>query len=47
MLPAAAGFAAALQSRAFADAMPRLEQLRSTLEHLLFGEGALGDRIVR
>jgi len=41
-VPAAAGFAAALQSRAFAHAMPRLEQLRGTLEHLLFGEGALG-----
>jgi cysteine desulfurase len=39
--PAAAGFAAALQSRAFADAIPRLEQLRSRLEHLLLTEGAL------
>jgi cysteine desulfurase len=39
--PAAAGFAAALQSRAFADVMPRLEQLRSRLEHLLLTEGAL------
>ena len=40
--PAAAGFAAALQSRAFANVMPRLEQLRSRLEHLLLTEGALG-----
>jgi cysteine desulfurase len=39
--PAAAGFAAALQSRAFADAMPRLDQLRSRLEHQLLTEGAL------
>ena len=31
-LPAAAGFAAALQSRAFAQAMPRLSELRSKLE---------------
>ena len=31
-VPAAAGFAAALQSRAFADAMPRLAQLRASLE---------------
>ena len=40
--PAAAGFAAALQSRAFADAMSRFEQHRNKLEHLLFSEGALG-----
>ena len=39
--PAAAGFGAALQSRAFADVMPRVEQLRSRLEHLLLTEGAL------
>ena len=39
--PAAAGFAAALQSRAFADAIPRLKELRSRLEHLLLTEGAL------
>lgn len=30
--PAAAGFAAALESRAFADAMPRLEELRLRLD---------------
>ena len=30
--PAAAGFAAALESRAFAEAMPRLEQLRRRLD---------------
>jgi cysteine desulfurase len=39
-MPAAAGFAAALRSGAFADAMPRLELLRSKLEELLFKEGA-------
>ena len=31
-LPAAAGFAAALQARAFAEAMPNLAELRATLE---------------
>ena len=40
--PAAAGFAAALQSHAFVDSMPRLEQLRRKLEHLLFTEDAIG-----
>jgi cysteine desulfurase len=40
--PAAAGFAAALQSRAFVNSMPGLEQLRGKLEHLLFAEDAIG-----
>jgi cysteine desulfurase len=39
--PAAAGLAAALQSRAFAEAMPRLKQLRKGLEHLLLTDGAI------
>ncbi len=34
-LPSAAGFAAAIQSRAFAEAMPRLTQLRSRLEQAI------------
>lgn len=40
-LPAAAGFAAALQSRAFADAMPRLAELRSKLEEAIVEAGGL------
>ena len=49
-LPAAAGFAAALQSRAFADAMPRLAELRRRLEEAIASEGGLvvageGERI--
>ena len=39
-VPAAAGFAAALQSRAFTDAMPQLEQLRQALEEALVSAGA-------
>ena len=42
-LPAAAGFAAALQSRAFAEAMPRLAELRERLEQAIgpaIGAGA-------
>ena len=38
-LPAAAGFAAALQAEAFAEAMPRLTELRTTLEQALVGAG--------
>jgi len=49
-LPAAAGFAAALQSRAFAEAMPRLAELRSKLEEAIVAAGgtviaAAGERI--
>jgi cysteine desulfurase len=40
-LPAAAGLAAALRSRAFANAMPRLEALRRKLEEALRGAGGL------
>ena len=42
-LPAAAGFAAALQARAFAEAMPRLAELRAKLEQAIgpaIGAGA-------
>jgi cysteine desulfurase len=39
-LPAAAGMAAALQSRAFADAMPQLAALREKLEQDLVATGA-------
>ncbi|MEO5612818.1 MAG: aminotransferase class V-fold PLP-dependent enzyme [Sphingomicrobium sp.] len=45
-LPAAAGFSAALQSRAFAEAMPRLAEFRAKLERAIgpaIGAGA--DRI--
>ncbi|MEO6582120.1 MAG: aminotransferase class V-fold PLP-dependent enzyme [Sphingomicrobium sp.] len=38
-LPAAAGFAAALQSRAFADAKPRLLGLRSIVEEAIVASG--------
>jgi cysteine desulfurase len=38
-VPAAAGFAAALQSRAFADATPRLAQLRENLERAIAEAG--------
>ena len=38
-LPAAAGFAAALQSRAFVEAMPRLAELRSKLEEAIVAGG--------
>ena len=38
-LPAAAGFAAALQSRAFTEAIPRLTELRATLEQALVRAG--------
>jgi cysteine desulfurase len=38
-LPAAAGFAAALASRAFADAMPGLAELRSYLEQAIVAAG--------
>ncbi|MEO7366199.1 MAG: aminotransferase class V-fold PLP-dependent enzyme [Sphingomicrobium sp.] len=38
-LPAAAGFAAAVQSRAFVDAMPRLAELRSKLEEAIVAGG--------
>lgn len=38
-LPAAAGMAAALASRAFADAMPRLASLRQRLEHEIVASG--------
>jgi cysteine desulfurase len=45
-LPAAAGFAAALQSRAFAEAMPRLSELRRTLEQEIGPAiGAAAERI--
>jgi len=40
-LPAAAGLAAALRSRAFADAMPRLEALRRKLEEALVDAGGI------
>ena len=39
--PAVAGMAAALDSRAFAEAMPRLEQLRAQLEQELVSAGGL------
>ena len=38
-LPAAAGFAAALQSRAFVEALPSLTQLRVKLEQAIVGGG--------
>lgn len=38
-LPAAAGFAAALQSRAFVEAMPRLAELRGKLEEAIVAAG--------
>ena len=38
-LPAAAGMAAVLESRTFADAMPRLEALRPRLEQQILAEG--------
>ena len=49
-VPAAAGFAAALQSRAFADAMPRLTELRGKLEQSIVEAGGMviagnGERI--
>ena len=40
-LPAAAGLAAALKSRAFADAMPALETLRARLEEEIVASGGL------
>jgi cysteine desulfurase len=40
-LPAAAAMAAALESRAFRDAMPRLESLRDRLEHEILAFGGL------
>ena len=40
-VPAAAGFAAALESRAFADAMPRLAQLRSRLDEGIRASGGV------
>jgi cysteine desulfurase len=40
-VPAAAGFAAALQARAFADAMPRLAELRRQLEEAIAGAGGV------
>jgi cysteine desulfurase len=40
-LPAAAGLAAALKSRAFADAMPRLAELRERLETEIVRSGGL------
>ena len=42
-VPAVAGFAAALEARAFAEAMPRLAGLRATLEEEL---GAAGGRVI-
>ncbi len=39
--PAAAGFAAALQARAFAQAMPRLAELRARLEGAVTASGGL------
>ena len=39
--PAVAGMAAALKSRAFVDAMPRLASLRGQLEDILIAEGAI------
>ena len=38
-LPAAAGFAAALQSRAFVEAMPRLRELRDKLDQAIVSAG--------
>ena len=38
-LPAAAGFAAALESKAFVEAMPKLAQLRSKLDQALVEQG--------
>ena len=40
-VPAVAGFAAALEARAFADAMPRLAELRATLEDELSRAGGV------
>ena len=40
-VPAAAGFAAALQARAFAEAMPRLAQLRKNLEQAIALSGGI------
>ena len=40
-VPAAAGFAAALQSRAFADAMPRLAELREKLDQAIVEAGGM------
>ena len=40
-LPGILGMAAALKSRAFTDAMPRLESLRAKLERKLVAEGAI------
>ncbi|MEO7634281.1 MAG: aminotransferase class V-fold PLP-dependent enzyme [Sphingomicrobium sp.] len=40
-LPAAAGMAAALSSRAFAEAMPRLTALRAELEQIIIAEGGI------
>jgi cysteine desulfurase len=40
-VPAVAGFAAALEARAFADAMPRLATLRAKLEDELSREGGV------
>ena len=40
-LPAVAGFAAALQSRAFVDAIPRLAELRASLEQAIVAAGGL------
>jgi cysteine desulfurase len=40
-VPAAAGLAAALQSRAFAEAMPRLSELRENLEAALVESGGM------
>lgn len=39
--PAAAGFAAAVESRAFAEAMPRLAELRERLEHSVKQSGGI------
>jgi cysteine desulfurase len=40
-VPAVAGFAAALEARAFAKAMPRLAELRTKLEDALIGAGGV------
>ena len=40
-VPAAAGMASALQSRVFAEAMPRLAELRATLEHAIVEGGGI------
>ncbi len=40
-VPAAAGFAAALRSRAFADAMPQLAELRARLEDAILAAGGI------